>query len=64
MGNLWSEPMTSSPNIQALVKDWNHKGHWQIRPALIQAWKRGDKITANMVHQRKASPAKSSSSLV
>ena len=49
MGNLWDEPMTGSPNIQALVKDRDHKGYWQVIPAFIQAWKRGDKTTANMV---------------
>lgn len=49
MGNLWPEPMTSSPQIQALVKDRDHKGYWEIIPAFIQAWKRGDRTTANMV---------------
>ncbi|KAF1937228.1 hypothetical protein EJ02DRAFT_447605 [Clathrospora elynae] len=49
MGNLWPEPMSVSPNIQALVKDYDHKGYWQILPAFIQAWKRGDRTTANMV---------------
>lgn len=49
MGNLWDEPMTGSPNIQALVKDRDHKGYWQILPAFIQARKRGDTTTANMV---------------
>ncbi|KAF1358648.1 hypothetical protein EJ07DRAFT_123032 [Lizonia empirigonia] len=49
MGNLWDEPMTGSPSIQALVKNHDHKGYWQILPAFIQAWKRGDTTTANMV---------------
>lgn len=49
MGNLWSEPMTSSPNIQALVNDRDHKGYWQVLPAFIKAWKRGDKTTTDMV---------------
>jgi hypothetical protein len=48
MGNVWDEPMTSSPNIQALVKDRDHKGYWQVLPAFIKAWKNGDKTTANM----------------
>lgn len=49
MGNLWPEPMTVSPQIQAMVKDRDHKGYWEVLPAFIKAWKRGDKTTANMV---------------
>ncbi|KAF3009721.1 hypothetical protein E8E13_009042 [Curvularia kusanoi] len=48
MGNLWDEPMSTSAAIQAQVKDRDHKGYWQILPAFIQAWKRGDRTTANM----------------
>lgn len=49
MGNIWDEPMTTSPEIQALVKGRDHTGYWQVLKAFIQAWKRGDKTTANMV---------------
>lgn len=49
LGNLWDEPMTTSPSIQAQVRDRDHKGYWQVLPAFIQAWKRGDRTTANMV---------------
>jgi glucan endo-1,3-alpha-glucosidase len=49
MGNIWDEPMSTAPNIQALVKGFDHKGYWEILPAFIQAWKRGDRTTANMM---------------
>lgn len=49
MGNVWDEPMSGSANIQALVKDRDHKAYWEVLPAFIKAWKRGDKTTANMV---------------
>ncbi|KAF1943060.1 hypothetical protein EJ02DRAFT_511303 [Clathrospora elynae] len=49
MGNIWPEPMSNSEKIQNLVKDFDHKGYWQILPAFIKAWKNGDKTTANMV---------------
>lgn len=47
MGTLWPEPMTNSP-ITKLVNGYDHKGYWQVLPAFIQAWKRGDRNTANM----------------
>lgn len=48
MGNLWDEPMTNSP-IRNLVDGYDHKGYWQVLKAFIQAWKRGDTTTKNMV---------------
>jgi hypothetical protein len=48
MGNLWDEPMTGSL-IHDYVDGYNHTGYWQILPAFIQAWKRGDTGTSNMV---------------
>jgi hypothetical protein len=49
MGNIWPEPMTTSKQIQALVKGYDHTGYKEVLPAFIKAWKRGDKTTANMV---------------
>ncbi|KAH6639603.1 glycoside hydrolase [Boeremia exigua] len=49
MGNIWDEPMTLATDIQAMVKDRDHKGYWQIIPAFIKAWKNGDRTTKNMV---------------
>ena len=49
MGNLWPEPMTVSPQIQALVSNREHTGYWQILSSFIEAWKRGDRTTKNMV---------------
>jgi glucan endo-1,3-alpha-glucosidase len=49
MGNIWDEPMSTAPRIQALVKGYDHKGYWEILPSFIQAWKRGDRTTANMM---------------
>ncbi|KAF2876672.1 glycoside hydrolase [Massariosphaeria phaeospora] len=48
MGRLWPEPMTNSP-IHTYVDGYDHTGYWQVLPAFIQAWKRGDKTTAGMV---------------
>jgi glucan endo-1,3-alpha-glucosidase len=48
MGNIWDEPMSTAPQIQALVKGFDHKGYWEILPAFIKAWKSGDRSTANM----------------
>jgi glucan endo-1,3-alpha-glucosidase len=49
MGNLWPEPMSTNAQIQKLVDGYDHKGYWQILQAFIQAWKRGDTTTKNMV---------------
>jgi hypothetical protein len=48
MGNLWNEPMTGS-SIHDYVDGYNHTGYWQVLPAFIEAWKRGDTDTSNMV---------------
>lgn len=48
MGNLWDEPLTGSP-VHNYTDGYDHKGYWQILPAFIQAWKRGDKTTNKMV---------------
>lgn len=48
MGNAWPEPIANSV-IPALINGYDHKGYWQILPSFIQAWKRGDTTTANMV---------------
>ncbi|KAF2478386.1 uncharacterized protein BDR25DRAFT_365626 [Lindgomyces ingoldianus] len=48
MGNIWDEPMTGSP-IHTYVDGYSHTGYWQILPAFIQAWKRGDTTTANIL---------------
>ncbi|ORY10189.1 glycoside hydrolase [Clohesyomyces aquaticus] len=48
MGNLWEEPMTSSP-IHGYTDGYDHKGYWNILKSFIEAWKRGDMSTANMV---------------
>jgi glucan endo-1,3-alpha-glucosidase len=47
MGNLWPEPLNN--RTKDLTDAYPHQGYWQILPAFIQAWKRGDKSTANMV---------------
>lgn len=47
MGNIWPEPLNQ--RTKDLTNDYDHKGYWQILPAFIQAWKRGDTTTANMV---------------
>jgi glucan endo-1,3-alpha-glucosidase len=49
MGNLWPEPLTTSPSIRAYVEGYDHTGYQQILPAFIQAWKRGDTTAAGMV---------------
>jgi glucan endo-1,3-alpha-glucosidase len=49
MGNLWPEPMTVSEQIQTLVANREHTGYWQVLRSFIDAWKRGDRTTANMV---------------
>jgi len=46
MGNIWPEPLNQ--RTKDLTNDYNHTGYWQILPAFIQAWKRGDTTTANM----------------
>ncbi|PSN61419.1 glycoside hydrolase [Corynespora cassiicola Philippines] len=48
MGNIWDEPMTNSP-IKDYVDGYDHKAYYQILPAFIQAFKRGDKDGKDMV---------------
>lgn len=48
MGNIWSEAM-SRDIIPAYTDGYNHTGYWEILPSFIQAWKRGDTTTKNMV---------------
>ncbi|CAI6335400.1 unnamed protein product [Periconia digitata] len=49
MGKLWPEPMTDAAAIKKYVDGYDHTGYWQILPSFIQAYKRGDKDTKNMV---------------
>ena len=49
MGNIWNETLAVTPTIAAYSGAYDHKGYWQVLPAFIQAWKRGDTTTANMV---------------
>jgi glucan endo-1,3-alpha-glucosidase len=49
MGNIWPEPMSEAPKIQALVQGFDHTGYWQILPSFIKVWKAGDRTTANML---------------
>ncbi|KAF7557835.1 hypothetical protein G7Z17_g353 [Cylindrodendrum hubeiense] len=48
MGNFWPEVITGDA-IPAYTDGYNHTGYWEILPSFIQAWKRGDTTTANMV---------------
>ncbi|KAF1993326.1 glycoside hydrolase family 71 protein [Amniculicola lignicola CBS 123094] len=48
MGNLWPEPATGDASL-GWTDGYDHKGYWQILSPFIQAWKRGDTTTANMV---------------
>lgn len=49
MGNVWPEPLNGATQINNLINGYDHKGYWQVLPAFIQAWKRGDTTTENMV---------------
>jgi len=49
MGNVWQETLDPSPAVAAYVTGYNHTGYWEVLPAFIQAWKRGDTTTDNMV---------------
>jgi glucan endo-1,3-alpha-glucosidase len=46
MGNLWPEPLDDRTKL--MTDAYPHQGYWEILPAFIQAWKRGDRTTANM----------------
>jgi glucan endo-1,3-alpha-glucosidase len=46
MGNIWPGPLNN--RTKDMTNDYPHTGYWEILPAFIQAWKRGDKTTANM----------------
>ncbi|KAL5381236.1 hypothetical protein DPSP01_007229 [Paraphaeosphaeria sporulosa] len=48
MGNWWEEPIAKTP-ILDYVRDYDHKGYWQVLGPFIQAWKRGDSTTAGIV---------------
>ncbi|KAF2736976.1 hypothetical protein EJ04DRAFT_489009 [Polyplosphaeria fusca] len=48
VGNIWDEPMTGSP-IHGYVDGYDHRGYQQILASFVQAWKRGDEDTTNMV---------------
>ncbi|KAF7562846.1 hypothetical protein G7046_g1262 [Stylonectria norvegica] len=49
MGNNWPEPIAGAAAIRAYTDGYSHTGYWQIFPSFIQAWKRGDTTTSNMV---------------
>ena len=51
MGTIWPEWLVDPDNnpITAYTKDFDHTGYWQVLPAFIQAWKRGDTDTRNML---------------
>jgi glucan endo-1,3-alpha-glucosidase len=48
MGNWWEDPIGGTP-ILDYVRDYDHKGYWNILGPFIQAWKRGDTTMAGMV---------------
>ena len=48
MGNSWVEPICDAKEICAYTQEYDHRGYWQVLPSFIQAWKRGDRTTANM----------------
>jgi glucan endo-1,3-alpha-glucosidase len=48
MGNIWTEALYLQ-QIKDLTNGYDHKGYWQALTPFIQAWKRGDRTTANMV---------------
>ncbi|KAJ9150800.1 Glycoside hydrolase family 71 protein [Pleurostoma richardsiae] len=48
MGNIWPEPISGSV-IPDYTDGYDHTGYWQVLPSFIQAWKRGDTGTADMV---------------
>lgn len=48
MGNIWSEA-NGGDVIPAYTDGYNHTAYWEILPSFIQAWKRGDTTTKNMV---------------
>lgn len=49
MGNSWLEPIEHASEIRAYTEGYDHRGYWEVLPAFIQAWKRGDRTTADMV---------------
>lgn len=48
VGNSWPEPIAGTP-ILDYTSNYDHKGYWQILASFIQAWKRGDTTTSNIV---------------
>lgn len=49
MGNIWDEPMSTSTQIQNMVKDRPHTAYWNIMGPFIKVWKDGATSTDNMV---------------
>lgn len=47
MGNIWNEPISDSV-IPQYTDGYDHGGYREILNSFIQAWKRGDRTTANM----------------
>jgi glucan endo-1,3-alpha-glucosidase len=48
MGNIWPEAQYLQ-RTKDLTDGYDHKGYWQILTPFIQAWKRSDTTTTNMV---------------
>ncbi|KAL1596579.1 hypothetical protein SLS60_009227 [Paraconiothyrium brasiliense] len=52
MGNWWEDPIQGTP-ILDYVREYDHRGYWNILGPFIQAWKRGDTTTSGMVPSEK-----------
>ena len=50
MGTIWPEWIVEPDTnpVTAYTKNFDHTGYWQVLPAFIQAWKRGDTNTSRM----------------
>ncbi|KAH6889657.1 glycoside hydrolase [Thelonectria olida] len=48
MGNIWFEASDGS-FVLNYTDGYDHTGYWEVLPAFIQAWKRGDTTTDGMV---------------
>ena len=51
IGTIWPEWLVDPANnpVTAYTQDFDHTGYWQVLPAFIQAWKRGDTDVSAMV---------------
>jgi glucan endo-1,3-alpha-glucosidase len=46
MGNLWPEPLNE--RTKALTDSYPHRAYGEVLKSFVQAWKKGEKSTANM----------------